>query len=77
MVVCLEVHVSCFVSEYIGEVIHLSAFFQKGVTALHYVALHGVKDGLKFLLAKGANVNVEDNVSTTVANFPIKSCISC
>ena len=59
---------------FISEVVHLFYFFQDGSTALHWAAKCSVKDSLEFLIEKGANVNIQDDVSTNISNIPNESC---
>ena len=47
-------------------------YFQRGVTALPYVAQYGVKEGLQFLVEKGAGILGQNKVSMNVANTPKK-----
>lgn len=38
---------------------------QDGRTALHYAALNGYTDVTRFLIEKGCNINIQDDVCTT------------
>lgn len=47
---------------------HIALYCQDGRTALHYAALNGFTDVTRFLVDKGCDINIQDDVSLLAQN---------